>query len=1101
MRARERWALAAIAALTLAAGALASDVARRLEQGGRLRLELGRHRPTALAPATVRRMEALTEPVRIVHYVSPPSEMPAEMRRLGTDVADLMQALERRFPGKIDFQSVEMGERPGLEGFAARRRVAPFRLRTVTRDAWSERTVWSTLVISWGARPEARIRGLRPEQLPELQALLVAWLDELEAPRLPHIALAAPAGFDELVDELAQRGEVEPIDLDGGASVPEVDLLCWMRPRRVDADQLRGLERLLARGGSVLIAGGLLDASEDATGKSVTFTPRATVAGEIASHFGLRMESGLLCDPEGEEVEIDGVPVRFPHWVRSIAPDQDFHRFASQPNGTLIFRAASPLVPEPARLADLGRRAEVLATTTDRSWLQPVPDAPSAPDALVPAAGESVPKQALLVDLVPDDPRAGELFFAGSDSPFADGFLTREHAAHRRLVQVLVEHTTSAERRVLLDVPPLEPELVAAATSRERVLWRGFVLGLPLAAFLGALLARARAPSAGGAAKRARRSARPFAAAAAVLVLALAATSALERLDLGLDATADGSNALAPLTRTIAARAGAAGPTTAELFVSDRALLPPRLRAALEELPEALDALERAGARLERSRIAPEDLGEDDGAELARQGIAPFQAAAADEEVTRVSRFFASLRLTRDGRTSVLSFPDERALERLEFRLVLALLELEGRPPPRVAFASDVPRLSAAEAYEQYQQKSLFAPRGTDVYALARESLAANGLAVTHVNPRAPELPEAYDVLVWVQPRRSIEAMLAKTVRALHGGKSVLLAAQHFQVLPQQFRGGDFEPRYWPRPETPDVDLLYFPELSIELVREVLFDELATAGEAEAQLTGRQGARDFERQASALPFQIRVPSASANPASPVTRRLGDQSFPFANRLRWDEARLAERGITATTLLSTSGRTWSFAWKGGWIPEPLLEGPAELEGSSGASFIGPQPLAVLFEGTFPRPTKAMTLDALRAESAETPQSPDAVQDAASAPAAPEPPLEAPWPEPAPGKLLYLGCSQFLTNQRLLDPEFRGDQLLWNAVTSLAFEPDMAELAARERAPRGFGYVEPSARLALRAAAIGGGPAALIVLAAAVAAFRARGAIVGRSAVRP
>src|SRR5262249_24176225 len=155
------------------------------------------------------------------------------------------------------------------------------------------------------------------------------------------------------------------------------------------------------------------------------------------------------------------------------------------------------------------------------------------------------------------------------------------------------------------------------------------------------------------------------------------------------------------------------------------------------------------------------------------------------------------------------------------------LERLGGRATPRVAFASDVPRLSAAEAFEQFQQKGLFAPRGTDVFALARESLEQNDLEVVHVKPRAPVMPEQSDVLVWLQPRRSGEAMLEEFVRPLVGGGKAVLAVQHFNLRTQQFRGGDFELRYWPQLQTPDVENLYFPELGIELVREVLFDELS----------------------------------------------------------------------------------------------------------------------------------------------------------------------------------------------------------------------------------------------------------------------------------
>src|SRR5262245_59556887 len=176
---REKLLLALFLLLGLAAGALAQRVARRLEQGGALRLELARVRPTELSPATVEHFARQGERVLATYYVSPPERMPASMRRLELEVTDLLAALRARFPERFDYQVVDPESAEGLTGFAARRKVAPFKVRSVTRDAWDERTVWSTLALSVGARPEALLHGLSPEHLPYLQDWLVGWLDEL----------------------------------------------------------------------------------------------------------------------------------------------------------------------------------------------------------------------------------------------------------------------------------------------------------------------------------------------------------------------------------------------------------------------------------------------------------------------------------------------------------------------------------------------------------------------------------------------------------------------------------------------------------------------------------------------------------------------------------------------------------------------------------------------------------------------------------------------------------------------------------------------------------------------------------------------------------
>ena len=62
------------------------------------------------------------------------------------------------------------------------------------------------------------------------------------------------------------------------------------------------------------------------------------------------------------------------------------------------------------------------------------------------------------------------------------------------------------------------------------------------------------------------------------------------------------------------------------------------------------------------------------------------------------------------------------------------------------------------------------------------------------------------DLLIWLQPRRSITRMLEATVRYLHGGGRVVLSVQHFNIQSRQYRGADFDVVYWPQPQTPDVD-------------------------------------------------------------------------------------------------------------------------------------------------------------------------------------------------------------------------------------------------------------------------------------------------------
>jgi len=255
MRARD---LAGLALALVLGTAVAAKAARVASLHGGTRVELGRFKLTAIEEATRERLATLTDPVVLTYYVSARESMPSELRRLERDVTELLDALARASDGKLSFQVIDPDADEERRRFATRAGIAPFRRRTILRDAWSERTVWSSLAIAYGAYPPAAINGLTPEHLPRLQGLLVARLDQMERPRRPAVALAAPEGFAELEAELARRADVQRVDLAAGGELPRAtDVLVWADPGPVGAAALRRVDDYLASGRSVVLAGGL----------------------------------------------------------------------------------------------------------------------------------------------------------------------------------------------------------------------------------------------------------------------------------------------------------------------------------------------------------------------------------------------------------------------------------------------------------------------------------------------------------------------------------------------------------------------------------------------------------------------------------------------------------------------------------------------------------------------------------------------------------------------------------------------------------------------------------------------------------------------------
>ncbi len=1053
------------------------------------RAELGRVKLSALAPETEAKLEGLQGECLITYYVSGRASMPSHLRRLEQSVTDVLQAFADASNGLLRYQIVDPEAQPELVRYTANQRVAPFRVRSVQRDSYSEETIWSTLTINYANYPQAVIHGVVADHVPRLQLLLREHLEQMEAPRRPRVALGSSAqdDFDELAASLERGTDVVRFDPATEPIPAGVDLFFWLAPGPVDAGSVAGLTQFLERGGSALVAGSEVRASLAGTPADGQLRVESTGydAEPLLAAFGLRPTRALVLDRRARTFPLGDRTVPILYEPTCIAPNQDFHTLVGQPNGHLLFETPTPIELDGDLAAELGWRPEVLGTTSRFTWVQELPlEAPVETSALIEANGLRVAKQPLITLLRPVDPWKGSIAFFAADTCFRDGTYASEGFAHRVLTGILVDSLASNERLVLRRADAQRAASLPELGAGSRLFWRLFcILALPL--LLGLILLRRRravpiaAAAPPGPAERA--SARLTLRFAVQLAAGLATVFFVGRLGLRTDWSSDGLNQLSPLTRAVTE---SSQPTEIQLWVSDRDRLPPDMRSGWRSLTDLARRIAREGD-LRVSVRDPLDLDDAARAELESQGVVPLRVRSDDEERTTVRTIHSSVRLRQGDQSRVLAFSSKAAFETAELRLAFALWQLENGRTPHVALVSDLPRLSPAEAHEDYQLKGRFAPSGTDVYSGARQLLRDLGFRVTHVRQDEPDLPDDVDLLIWMQPRRDVGTMLEVMTDYLHGGGSVLVAAQYFNIQPRQYRGRDFETVYWPQPQTPDTERFFYADIGLELVWGVLFDDLKTRLAIETHVNRDASRRDYENQESALPFLIRASASNFAPDAPMMRGLGDQAFIWGNELRLDAERLAERELDAQVLMTTSDKSWRFRWSGGFLPPDVLEGPIDLERTDdiyrGApkllpateatpaerriegEYAGKVPLAVRVSGAFPAWVDVRKIRQAATDRGET---------------LAEEPEEYLRTGGAPGELVVIGCSEMFKNDRLLDSEFRADHLLINAACELTVGPELTYVASRRRIAPGFDYIEPERKLVWRVAVLAAGPLLLL-----------------------
>lgn len=1017
-------------------------------------LELAEAKALALDPELARALRELDGECRATYYVSSRERLPSELRRLEVEVTDVLTELRRASDGRFDFEVLDPAEHPELGPWIAHQGIAPFRMRSVRHDAWTETEIHSTLALHYAGHGRARIEGLRPEHVPSLAKLVLAHLDEMRAPTEPSIVIAGPH-TEKLVGLLGRAGRVRRIDFDRDPTAlpSDADLFFWIAPESAEREHARALEVFLEDGGSVVLAGSAHRIALERT----TSPPRLSLSSaagpiaDVAAELGLQAVPDLLMDPNAAAVQVGDETWPAPWRMRVVAPDQDFRPFGRQPNGTLFLDAPTAWSEDTVRLDELGYDVHVLATGSSRTWAQTI-ERPVPLDELDPANGRPVGKAALAVLSVPRDPWRGRLVLFGSASPFQDEELAREELAHRELTDVLTDALVSTERRVLRRARPTARTALPVLEPRARILWRIFAIGaLPLALLaiaavrLGRDRARRRVGAFGslGAGRR-------VAGTLSALVLATLALGALapwlDAAGLRLDWTRDSVHELSPATLDLAA--GLRAPVVAELCFSSP--LPPSLRRGLARLRGRLLDLERAGLELDVVTISVDDLALDERRALEERGVRPLRVARRSEAGASVQTLFAALVLESGGTRTVLEFPNELAFEWLELRLANALWTLERGRAPRVAFAADLPQLTPAEAHVEYRQKGLFAPSGTDVYGLAKELLRLCGFDVVHVNPRTPEPLDPNDrpeLLIWMQPRRPIAPMLALVVDHLRAGGHAALLAQHFVMRSRQPQEAGLAVRHWPEPKYTDLESGWLADLGVRLERTVLFDRRAGALTVTSNVERADGSRAQERATSIQPYLIRA--VAENWADdPRSARLGDALFASAARLVVDEPALAAAGLTARTLARTSAEAWTYAWSGGDLPPAVLAGP--------------EPGAELPDGVERAPESALWIEVQGSF-------PTLVPD----------PFAVPGP---PGRLAVVGASSPFENDLLLAPEYDHASLLINLVSDLALGPELGAVAARRTEPRGFSPPDDATRIALRVGVLALGPLAFLTIGA-------------------
>lgn len=525
-------------------------------------------------------------------------------------------------------------------------------------------------------------------------------------------------------------------------------------------------------------------------------------------------------------------------------------------------------------------------------------------------------------------------------------------------------------------------------------------------------------------------------------------------------------------------------PVQVKLYITPRGDMPTGLTTLQQEVTDKLDELRMAsGGKLDYEVInlkaeeavagaqQPEEDQPKNKAEalekrLLEKGVQPFAVQAMSQSQVTSKLIYSSIGVGyKDKKEEILPQILPQNLPELEYRLVSTIYKLTRKNKPVVALVAPKEAVNIPpELRRMYEQIGQKIPESDDPYEILDQVLNLEKYDVQRVDlTQDSPLPDDYDTLVVINPRQFNDRQLWEINRALRSGKSVVMAVQKYEWN-YQIAGN--RRSIIRRDENPQVNPL-LDHYGLKVGEDILMDVNTvplTVQMSSSPLSSLMGTTVN------YPIQILVNNSEMNQETSITSRLSSVFYLWGTALKLDESKLSENGLKVGQLMWTTAQAWEWP-KTDHLTQESITPPAQGQ--------GPFPLMVTVTGQFP---DAYADQARPAWPAPQPQ-PGQLQP-------PQPPQEegpAPAIEPAPGKLVLLGCSEMFRKDFLQASNL---DLFMNSVDVVTLGEDLAHIRGRKPIDRLMNQPRPSVQQLWKFVNYGVPPLVIALIGIAVGVIRRR-----------
>lgn len=404
------------------------------------------------------------------------------------------------------------------------------------------------------------------------------------------------------------------------------------------------------------------------------------------------------------------------------------------------------------------------------------------------------------------------------------------------------------------------------------------------------------------------------------------------------------------------------------------------------------------------------------------KGVEPFAVQAMSQDQVMNQLVYSSIGVAyKNNKEEILSRILPQNIEQLEYKLISTVYKLTREKSPIVALVAPKEAINIPlDLQRMYEQMGQPIPESEDPYDILQKILEYEKYEIVRVElTQDSPLPDEYDTLVIVNPRNFNDRQRWEINRAIHSGKSVVMAVQNYEwnITP-----GRRNLQMSLREENPDVNSL-LEMYGLGVHSDILMDSNNVP--LNVQIGG--GFRAVSQPVNS-PMHMLISNHTMDVETSITSRLSAIFYLWGTALDINDTKLGELGLEVKTLITTSEKSWTQE------KSMIMEGTFSLEEPE--TYDGPYPLMALVQGQFP--------DAFAEQ--ERPVWPVPESEPGQPPAEPTPETKEAVPVvAAPGKLILLGSSQMFRKNFLQAGNL---DLFLNSVDAVTLGEDLVNVRGRK-----------------------------------------------------